>query len=245
MPARSPSATGRPGVAGSRTGSTPVVQRRGEVLQPGAPRVPGADLGIRSCRNPPTAAVLGRPRVGGLPQQPLARRRQPRRPVRARPPLQPQPHAGARRPLGQLAVHAGDAPLRRGDQLLQGARDLVDQVVLQDLPLPLVEQPPAVGHLGVERGGQRGHRGRPPGKITATTTPSSRSCADTLVPAAGERVGERLRSSASWRCTRSRDARRRRPRRPAPARPGGRAERSGPAPTRRPVGPVEVGQRDG
>ena len=107
------------------------------------------------------------------------------------------------RPLGQLAVRVGDAPLRRSDQLLQRARDLADEMVLEDLALVGVEQPPALIAPP-----WRARRSASAGSscvrwnVTSTTIPSSRNDAAALLPWRRSASASVPSSSVTCRCRR-------------------------------------------
>ncbi len=96
------------------------------------------------------------PGVGGLAQQPVTHPVQPDGCPAGGPPLQPQPHPGRCGPLRQIPVDGLDLLLRAGDQFLEGARHLVDEVVLQDLAFLRGQQRRPLLGLGL----QRGHQGR-------------------------------------------------------------------------------------
>lgn len=66
-------------------------------------------------------------------------------------PAQTERHPGAGWALRQLGIGVGQPALGRRDQLLKGARDLADEVVLQNLALALIEQPLAILHLHGQR----------------------------------------------------------------------------------------------
>ena len=96
-----------------------VVERLGEMLEPGAGRVLGADrLDLVLEEAADRRAIRVRPRVCRLAEEPGARVGEAVGAAGIGRPAQAQLHAGARRPLGQFAVRVGDALLRRGDQLL-------------------------------------------------------------------------------------------------------------------------------
>src|SRR6266542_1293068 len=129
-----------------------VVERGGEVLEPGAALVArpfGGDPLLEEGAD--SGTVLSRPGVAGLAEQPAPRLGKPSRPVRQRLPAEAELHADRGRPLFQLVVHPPGLVLGVGDQLLELACDLVDEVLFEQLPLLGAEHPLAVGDLVAEQ----------------------------------------------------------------------------------------------
>jgi hypothetical protein len=140
----------------------PVVERLGEVVDPRTRGVLCPNLGDSRLQElAHRGAVVLRPRVRTLPQQPLSRRCQAVRAILDGQPAQPKPHARARGPIRQLGIHPGDLVLGRRDELLERARHLVDQVVLQHLALAGVEQALPLLDIGGQCTDERGNRRHP------------------------------------------------------------------------------------
>ena len=110
------------------------------MLDPCASRILRADLldaGLQEAAD--GGPILLRPGVRGLAQQPRPRLHEAVRTVGVGHPAQAELHPGAGRSLSQLGVGVGQPALGGRDQLLQSARDLVDEVVLEDLALAFVK----------------------------------------------------------------------------------------------------------
>jgi D-aminopeptidase len=126
-----------------------VVERAGKELDPRCCFVRGADRADLMLKEATDGCpVVLRPRVGRLAQESRARIVEAVRRIRVGAPAQAQLHAGAGWALAELGICISHALLGGDDQLLQRARHLSDEVVLQYLPLTRVEQATALLHLG-------------------------------------------------------------------------------------------------